>query len=301
VLEPALVPVLPVVAPPAVKALGGRGSSSSPGPVIESESDTEEILHEGCVGVPHVDVVTADASTLRASVLSGLCRPGGPGVLTMSGLMDKDAVRAARAAVLRALPRAAVPIFNTQSVVEMRLAEEQGAAVDKNRMQALMNPRWGATALVQANLSRVCDLLYHVYGVRYEASEPKVLLTLPGAPRQMPHGDAADKNKLGNPPRMIGVVMAVEDGSMLDTWPGCFSDDVPPGERVAVVRTALAERALVPVGGVILFRGDMVHRGVENASQSCILRRIHAYLTICGAPMSSEAWRDETCPVKEIP
>jgi len=117
----------------------------------------------------------------------------------------------------------------------------------------------------------------------------------------MPHGDAADKDQLGNPPRMIGVVMAVEDGALLDTWPETFCDLHNPGEQRCVVRTSLAERTLVPVGAFLIFRGDMVHRGVENTAGRAILRRVHAYLTLCDSPMASEHWRDETCPVIEVP
>jgi len=116
-----------------------------------------------------------------------------------------------------------------------------------------LNPRWASTAVVKASLAWLCDLLFHIYGRRYAASEPKGLLTLPGAGPKMPHGDAADKDQLGNPPHMIGVVMAVEDESVLDTWPGSSCDLAAPGEKQCVVRTFMVERMIVPMGGISCF------------------------------------------------
>jgi len=176
-----------------------------------------------------------------------------------------------------------------------------GAPVDRQRRQTFMNRRWASTVILKSNLACLCDLPFHMYGRRYEASEPKVLLTLPAARTQMTHGDDADKYKKGNPRSMIGVVMAVEDVSALDTWPGTFCDVTEPVEEQFIVRTSLVERTLIPTGAFLVFRGDMVHRGVENTSMNRVLRRVHAYLTICDSPMASENCRDETCPVKEIP
>jgi len=267
----------------------------------DSESDSEEILFEGRAGVALVDVGTTPDPVTRDCIFGALRRPDGTGVVFVSGFLDGDALRATGQGVSRVVPSAAEPIFNTQSVAEMRRAELEGAPVDKQRRQALMNPRWESTVVVKASLARLCDLLFHIYGRRYVASEPKVLLTLPGARPHMPHGNAADKNELGNPPRMIGVVMAVEDDSALDTWPGRFCHLTAPGEEQCVVRTSMVERTIVPMGGFLIFRGDMVHRGVENTALSRVLRRVHAYLTLRDSPMASETWRDETCPVKEMP
>jgi len=183
----------------------------------------------------------------------------------------------------------------------MRRSELDGAPVDKQRRQALMNPRWASNAVVKASLAPLCDLLFQIYGRRYVASEPKVLLTLPGARPQMPHGDAADKDQLGNPRRMIGVVMEVEDDAVLDAWPVWFCDLTAPGEEQCAVRTSMVERTIVPMGGAFVFRGDMEHRGVDNRALSRVLRRVYAYLSLRDAPMTSETWRDETCPVKENP
>jgi len=236
--------------------------AGSPAALQDSDSDTEVVLVEGRVGVADVNIGTTSAAIIQSAAAWALRRPEGSGVLSISGFMDDDALRATKAGVLRVTPAMADPIFNTQSVEEMKRAQQNGEPFDNGRRQAVMNPRWASTALVRSSLARLCDLLFHVYGRRYVASEPNVLLTLPRAKPQMPHGDAADKEKVGNPPRMIGLVMAVEDGSHLDTWPGSFCQFVEPGEEQCAVRTCLAERVLVSVGGFIIFHGDMVHRGV---------------------------------------
>jgi len=135
----------------------------------------------------------------------------------------------------------------------MKRAKQNGEPFHNRRRLAVLNPRWASTALVRFRLARQCDLLFHVYSRRYVAFEPKVLLTFPGAKPQRNHGDAADKQKLGNPPRMIGVLMAVEDGSHLYTCPRSFCQHVEPGEEQCAVRTCLAERVLVSVGGFNFF------------------------------------------------
>jgi len=186
--------------------------------------------------------------------------PDGAGVVFVSGFLDGDALRATRQGVSRVVPSAAEPIFNTQSVAEMRNAELEGAPVVRHLRQALMNPCWASSAVVKASLARICDLLFHMYGRRHVASELRLLLTLPGARPQVPHGGAADKDQLGNPHRMIGDVMAVKDDSVLDTWPGRFCDLTAPGAEQCVVRTFMVERTIVPIGGLLVILGDMVHR-----------------------------------------
>jgi len=69
----------------------------------------------------------------------------------------------------------------------------------------------------------------------------------------MSHVDAADKDQLGNPRRMIGGVMEVEDDAVLDLWPLRFCDLTAPGEEQCAVRTSMVERTVVPMGGVLFF------------------------------------------------
>ena len=153
----------------------------------------------------------------------------------------------------RATPAMADPIFNTQSVEERKRAQQNGELFDNRRLQAVMNPRWASAALVRSSLSRQCDLLFHVYRSRNVAFEPKLLLNFPRAKPQMPHSDAANKETLGNPPRMIRVVMAVEDGSHLDTWPRWSCPFLDQDKEQCSVRKCSTERVLVSVGGFIFF------------------------------------------------
>jgi len=239
---------------------------------VDSDSESEEILFEGRAGVAIVDVGTAPDPVTRDAISSAMRRPDGAGVVSVSGILHGNALRETRQGVSRVVPSAAKPIFTTQSVAEMRRAELDGAPIDKHRRKVLKNPRWASTAVVKASLSRLCDLLFQFYGRRYLASETKVLLTLPGVTPQTPQGDAADKDQLGNPPPMIGVDMEVEDDSVPDTWPGRFGDLTAPGEDQCVVRTSMVEHTTVPMGGFLVVRGDMVHRGVENTALSRVLR-----------------------------
>jgi len=226
----------------------GTPAPASSGAVPQdSSSDTESILAEGRLGMADMNIGTASSSVIKAAINCALTRPGVMGVLSLSGIMDEGALRATRLGVSRVTSAMAVPIFNTQSVAEMMRAKRDGEPVDEQRRPAVMSARWASTALDRSSLAHLCDILFHNYGRRYISSEPKVLLTSPRAKPQMVHGDAAAKEKLGNPPRMIGVVMAVEDGAHLDTWPGSFCNRVLPGEEQCVVRTSLAERVLGPV------------------------------------------------------
>jgi len=91
------------------------------------------------------------------------------------------------------------PFFNTQSVEARKCAKLNGEPFDNRRRQVVMNPRWASTALVWSILARLCDILFDVHGLRYVASDPNMLLTLPRAKPQMVHDDASDKGKLGTP------------------------------------------------------------------------------------------------------
>jgi len=264
-------------------------------------SESEKRLCEDLVGLACEDVGSTPAAVILGAVLGALRRPDGPGVVSISGVLGDRALRFKKEGMVRVPASAATPIFNTQSVEEMTRAMLDEKPVDNGRRQVVMIPRLASTAVVRSSLARLCDLLFLVYGRRYEASEPEFLLTFPGATPQMPHGDAADKDQLGSPPRMTGAVTAVEDGSLLDTWPGTFCDLHKPDEQRCVVWTSSAERMLVPVGGFLTFRCDTAHRGVDNTDGRAILRRVDAYLTLCDSTMAGEPWRDENCPEVEVP
>ena len=188
-------------------------------------------------------------------------------------------------------------IFNSQSVDMMEeLQQSEPDSVDRLRRQALL----AGPGLINLDdiLKQLCVILFAVFGVQYEASQPKALLTLGGAKRQMPHGDVAEP--AANPPLMARVIFAVEGGSFLDSWRGNFCDDLWPGEDVVTVRTLEVLRLHIPLSAAAVFRGDTVHRGVENPNPREILLRIHLYLTRRNVTLR-EVWKNATHPVAEKP
>jgi len=62
--------------------------------------------------------------------------------------------------------------------------------------------------------------LHATFGRRYEAFHPKVLVTIHGAPKQVPHGDSDDDEGLRHPHMMVSVVMAFDHNVVLEAWPG---------------------------------------------------------------------------------
>jgi len=64
---------------------------------------------------------------------------------------------------------------------------------------------------------------------RPEASPPNVLVRMDGAPKQTPHGASAEYEGLGHQPRIVSVVMAVDDRAVLDACPGEYCDDFGEG------------------------------------------------------------------------
>jgi len=135
-----------------------------------------EISMAGRVGVPHIDFLGSSAPVLLSEVEASLSRPEGAGVLTLASFInDHDAAMTERAAE-RSNEENTVPIFNTQPVSEMR-----GPGADPNRRQAVMKATWAATRVVVGRLERLCGLMFYVYGRRYVASEPTILVSLPSA------------------------------------------------------------------------------------------------------------------------
>jgi len=222
----------------------------APPPVDATEIvETEvEILMEGRVGVPHIDFLGSSAKVLHSEVEASLARPGGAGVLTLANsINDHDAAPTEKAAE-RFREDNTVAIFNTQPVSEMR-----GPVADLKRRQEVMKATWAATRVLVARLERLFDLIFYVCGRRYVASEPKILVSLPGAERQMPHGDDAERKDVGTPPRTRGVVMAIDDTAFQDTWPRRFCNDSTNGELITMVYRSEVERVHVKKGRIILF------------------------------------------------
>jgi len=115
----------------------------------------------------------------------------------------------------------------------------------------------------------------------------------------MPHGDDAEKKDVSTPPRTLGVFMAIDDTAFLDTRPRRFCDDLTNRELTSVVYRSEVERVNVKKGCIILFRGDTIHRGLENISAYDLDRRVYSYLQLADEPISTE-WRDKTYPAKGI-
>jgi len=115
----------------------------------------------------------------------------------------------------------------------------------------------------------------------------------------MPHSDDAENKDVSTPPRTLGVFMAIDDTAFLDIRPRRLCDDSTNRELMSVVYRSEVERVHVKKGCIILFRGDRIHRGVENISADDLDRRIHAYLRLADEPISTE-WRYKTYPAKEI-
>ena len=114
-------------------------------------------------------------------------------------------------------------IFNTQSVDMMEeLQQSRPDSVESLRRQDLL----AGPGLINLEdiLRQLCAILFSVFGVQYEASQPKALQTFEGAKRQMPHGDVAEPT--ANPALMVGVIFAVEGGFFLDSWTCNFCDDL---------------------------------------------------------------------------
>jgi len=278
-------------------AAGGRDADA-----WSSETEEGEIIDEGRAGRPwYFSVATVNARTASEAELCVAFRNGlrrhGPGIFLVDELMGEAACLQVAKVTRSVKAGKANAIFNTQSVDVMEeLQQSEPDSVDRLRRQSLLAGP-GLINLVDI-LKKLCGILFAVFGVQYEASQPKALLTLGGAKRQMPHGDVAEP--AGNPPLMVGVIFAVEDGSFLDSWPGNFCDDVWPGEEVVTVRTSEVLRLHIPVRAAAVFRGDTVHRGVENPNPRKILRRIHLYLTQRDVTLK-EGWQNATHPVAEIP
>jgi len=93
--------------------------------------------------------------------------------------------------------------------------------------------------------------------------------------------------------------MAIDDTAFLDTGPWRFCDDSTNGDLMSVVCRSAVERVHVKTGWLIVFRGDAIHRGVENMPMDDLDRRAHAYLRLADEPISTE-WREKTYPAKAI-
>jgi len=281
-----------------VSMLAPGGNNTDVG---SSGSEEGEILFEGqaCrpryLSVARVNARTASEEEPSAAFRDGLRRHG-PGIVLVEELFEEAACVEVAKETRSVTAAQASAIFNTPSVDMMEeLQQSEPESVDRLRRQALL--AGPGRINLDDILKQLCAIIFAVFRLQYEASQSRAHLFLGGAKRQMPHGDVAEP--AGSPPLMVGVVIfAVDDGSFLDSWPGNFCDDVWPGEDVVTVRTSEVLRFHIPLRAAAVFRGDTVHRGVENPNPRKILRRIHLHLTRRNVT-SREGWKNATHPGSE--
>ncbi|KAK1863356.1 hypothetical protein I4F81_005914 [Pyropia yezoensis] len=201
---------------------------------------------------------------------------------------------------------------------------------DDKRKQVLLFGRAPGVADIKGAQRRVAGVSSSALGTTYAPSPPKVLVSEPGARQQLPHADASQELIGGNPPGMVSVLLAVEGATTIIIYPytravgprlGASSDDeaAPRGATgaapdggvgAAASGAARAHRLLritpsaapvvvvIPMGGCVIFRGDLVHCGVSNPSGSTHLR-VHWY--VYRADLAHVPWGDHTQYVSFAP
>lgn len=190
------------------------------------------------------------------------------------------AVAAGARAELAAIPyRYRHPIFNTTGVAEIRAAGRGG---DRGRQQvalaaenlAALGPVPALRAAVAA-LDGLAALLDRLWGgpAPYRPVFPVALSSEPDAAQQLPHADACPMEMVGDPPTVLGGLLAVEDGTRLVTWPGAHGVLLAGGEADPSRRRVVG----VPTGGALAFRGDAVHCGAANPGRRRHVR-LHTYI-----------------------
>ena len=122
-------------------------------------------------------------------------------------------------------------------------------------------------------IDRVSRLLSVVFSVLYRPAKPVLLVSSPGADEQMPHCDAFPPCTVSDPPRLMGALVAVQDGTRLPLWRRSLID-VLAGARCGGGEPFVVR---VPLFACVVFRGDLVHCGAANPSPSFHCR-VHASL-----------------------
>lgn len=103
-----------------------------------------------------------------------------------------------------------------------------------------------------------------------------VLLSLPGCEAQAPHCDyVPDAALLACSAATVpcGFLLALQDRTSLDVWPG--SHRVVRGEIKRTAAHTRRTRLFLSKGDAVMFRGDLIHAGCPYASRNL---RLHFYL-----------------------
>ncbi|KAK1865958.1 hypothetical protein I4F81_008479 [Pyropia yezoensis] len=236
--------------------------------------------HAATAAAAVVDALRAGAWALGApaAAVAAALSLGGGGFWVLPAALPA-AVAAAARAELAAIPgRYRHPIFNTTAVAAIRAAGRSG---DRRRQQAALAaenlaalgavPGLRAAVAALDGLGVVLDGLWGG-GRRYRPVFPVALVSEPAAAQQLPHADACPMEMVGDPPAVVGGLLAVEDGTRLVAWPAAHGVLLAGGEADPRARRVVG----VPTGGALLFRGDAVHCGAANPG-----RRRHVRLHTC--------------------
>ncbi|GAB0498728.1 hypothetical protein MMPV_010076 [Pyropia vietnamensis] len=239
------------------------------------------VAHPSTTGAAVVDALRAGAwafGSPATSIATALSLTGDGFWVFPSGL--GVAVAAAARSELAAIPdRYRHPIFNTTSVEEIRTAGRKG---DRGRQQMALTAESltaigpvPALRMAVAAFDSLAALLDRLWGgpAAYRPVFPVALFSKPAAAQQLPHADACPMDMVGDPPLVLGGLLAVEDGTRLVTWPGAHDVLLAGGD----VNSSRRHVVGVPTGGALVFRGDAVHAGVANPGRRRHVR-LHAYL-----------------------
>ncbi|GAB0493530.1 hypothetical protein MMPV_004814 [Pyropia vietnamensis] len=186
------------------------------------------VAHPSTTGAAVVDALRAGAwafGSPATSIATALSLTGDGFWVFPSGL--GVAVAAAARSELAAIPdRYRHPIFNTTSVEEIRTAGRKG---DRGRQQMALTAESltaigpvPALRMAVAAFDSLAALLDRLWGgpAAYRPVFPVALFSKPAAAQQLPHADACPMDMVGDPPLVLGGLLAVEDGTRLVTWPG---------------------------------------------------------------------------------
>jgi len=175
------------------------------------------------------------------------------------------------------LPSAAdaQPIINSQEYDAM---VELGEAADRGRRQVVVPPEGGRFEnAVRGVLDAVASHVGGELNAPYDGVTPHVLITMPRAPAQLAHTDAGLYVAREGSGTLLSIYVSVEEGTGVDVWSNVFGE---AGEGLESSTLPAPERVVIPVGGCLIVRHDLVHRGTSNLRGRAQLRCLHAYLAV---------------------
>ena len=123
----------------------------------------------------------------------------------------------------------------------------------------------------------------------YPSLAPRSLVVLhsqPGCAAQKPHADYDPRDLIGLADDKVprGMLIAMDDGTSLDIWPGSH---VVTGNPIKKVNISLSR------GDVVVFRGDTIHAGAAYKKENT---RVHVYLDNPNIYRP----RNETWPIQKL-